>query len=565
MPAHLLNLEGDIPKLVSRPSEDIFAILSHRWIKGDDEEFYDIVYEDIVEGLIENPGPKQAGYDKLIGACRQAKLDGHKHIWIDSCCFDKRNTAEQSEAINSMFSYYQIATMCYAYLTDLPNNPFDAHFGPSFANHEWFERGWTLQELIAPKEVKFFTDMVVDGKRDSQRWYYLGRKTEMCNILSRATGIDASILSHERQVSVAKRMSWAAKRTTFKVEDRAYCMMGLFDVSMPMLYGEGEKAFIWLQEEIMKDSSDESLFAWRNGDAHADDQAGLLATSPDMFADSGHIVDYYDWEPRVPYYKTNRGLQITLYLRYVEKSLYLATLNCTRPQGSGGFSALYLRRLDELSDTGNNQYARVQTGKIIGLDDVNERGNTTIIYVRQTTSRHDGDRFKEPACSQALEMDPAGLDTAFRVILEKNKLSAVVVFARPDGSKITILLGSSSDIGEVAAEVVNGCEESRKFGDWAQAFQPQPLGSLVDLGDDLVRVDINLRIVHGYKYYLVNVHVEEAPTIIDDLVDMFNDPPLRGTLDTIPNIAGIVPDNRASAAAPGREDRFAGFKKAFKH
>lgn len=492
-------------------------------------------------------------------------------------------------------SYYQNATTCYAYLADLPNNPFDAHFGSSFAKHEWFERGWTLQELIAPKEVKFFTDLVVEGKRDTKNWYYLGRKTEMCNSLSKTTGIDASILSHERhvrQASVAKRMSWAAKRTTTKIEDRAYCMMGLFDVNMPMLYGEGEKAFVRLQEEIMKDSSDESLFAWRNSNAHADDQVGLLATSPDMFADSGHIVDYFDWEPRVPFFKTNRGLQITLHIRIVENSLYLATLNCTRPQGNGGFSALYLRRLDEVSGTGNQQYARVQSGKLIGINNANERGNTTTIYVRQTAGLPGalpiypehivqlhlgpdsalkyklygtmGIISKNPLPLKTWSWIPAGLDSAFRVMLESNKLSAVVVFARPDESKFTIMLGSSSDIGEVAAEVIDGCEESRTFGDWAQAFQPQALGSLVDLGDDLVRIDINLRIVHGYKYYLVNIHVEKVPTIVDDLVDMFNDSPLRGTLDTIPKIASVIPDTQEATAASKRKVRFAGFKRAFK-
>ncbi|KAI2619979.1 heterokaryon incompatibility protein-domain-containing protein [Hypoxylon sp. NC1633] len=589
MPNHLLNVEEDIPRLVSHPEETPYAILSHRW--GNDE----VLYEDIVGGFIQVSCSKQVGYDKIIGACGQAKRDGHTHIWIDSCCIDQRSSTALSEDINSMYRYN--ATMCYAYLAGLPNNPFDAHFGPSFANHEWFERGWTLQELIAPKEVKFFTDLDLGGNRDTKRWYYLGRKTEMCDSLSRTTGIDPSILSHERhvrQASVAKRMSWAAKRKTRKIEDRAYCMMGLFDVNMPMLYGEGEKAFIRLQEEIMKDSSDESLFAWRNGNAHPNDHVGLLATSPAMFADSGQIVGYYDWEPRVPFYKTNFGLQITLHIRLVEKNLYLATLNCTRPQGSGGFAALYLKKLDNRSGTGDQQYARVQSGKILGLNNANERGNTTTIYVRQTVGLPGalpifpehivqlrlgpnpalkyklhgtmGIVSKNPLALNNWSWVPRGLNSAFRVILEKNKLSAVAVFARPDGSKFTVLLGSSSDIGQVAAEVIDGCEENRTFGDWAQIFQPQALGSLVDLGNDLVRIDIELRIVHGYKYYLVNIHVEEPPTMVDDMIDMFNETSLRVTLDVLPpEISGMIPDTRKVTAATGRKDRLAGFKRVFKH
>lgn len=115
MPAHLLNVEGDIPILVHCEDETPFAILSHRWIwiKGKEKEIHEILYEDIAGGLMIDPCSKQAGYDKLMGACGQAKLDGHTHLWIDSCCIDKRNVAEMSEAINSMYRYVILCSYCF--------------------------------------------------------------------------------------------------------------------------------------------------------------------------------------------------------------------------------------------------------------------------------------------------------------------------------------------------------------------------------------------------------------------------------------------------------------------
>lgn len=151
-------------------------------------------------------------------------------------------------------------------------------------NSRWFKRGWTLQELIAPSEVLFY----------SRYWKIMGRKSVMRQFLSEVTGIDVSILagSDLSMFSVARRMSWASERTTTRVEDMAYCLMGLFSVTMPLIYGEGKKAFIRLQEEIIKSSDDQSIFAWKLPPSECSGKAywGLLAEAPSAFKDTGHLI-----------------------------------------------------------------------------------------------------------------------------------------------------------------------------------------------------------------------------------------------------------------------------------
>ncbi|KAI6002305.1 hypothetical protein F5J12DRAFT_906395 [Pisolithus orientalis] len=145
--------------------------------------------------------------------------DGYTWLWIDTCCIDKRSSAELSEAINSMYRWYRNSQMCYVYLND------------------WFSRGWTLQELVAPKEAEFF----------NKSWVSIGIKQDLTSLLEDITRIP------EKSVrAVAHIMSWAADRKTTRVEDRAYSLLGLFGVNMPMLYGEGSKAFQRLQLEIIR-------------------------------------------------------------------------------------------------------------------------------------------------------------------------------------------------------------------------------------------------------------------------------------------------------------------------
>jgi len=176
------------------------------------------------------------------------------------CCIDKTSSAELSEAINSMFRWYKRAVICYAYLSDVElGGGVDMHPSypgvPSkFAQSRWFSRGWTLQELIAPKEVVFY----------SRDWGIIGSRERLCLALEEITGIKRDLLNtgDVKFASVADRMTWAAKRTTTRVEDVAYCLLGIFDVNMPLLYGEGQKAFTRLQEEILRTSTDQSIFAW---------------------------------------------------------------------------------------------------------------------------------------------------------------------------------------------------------------------------------------------------------------------------------------------------------------
>jgi hypothetical protein len=251
----------------------LYAILSHTW--GENE----ITFQDIEGGDAE----KKAGYDKVKNTCAKAADDGFDYVWIDTCCIDKTSSAELSEGINSMYRLYQESGLCYAYLADVPSNATGVDhqtraISPKLSKSRWFTRGWTLQELIAPSIVIFL----------DQKWQEIDTKSKLRWTISKITGIPDNILLGDdlERVSVAQRMSWASRRETTRVEDLAYCLMGIFGVNMPMLYGEGEKAFIRLQEEIMKVSDDHSLFAW----ASYGSRGGLLATSPAAFINSSKII-----------------------------------------------------------------------------------------------------------------------------------------------------------------------------------------------------------------------------------------------------------------------------------
>ncbi|KAI0745985.1 hypothetical protein C8Q76DRAFT_665356 [Earliella scabrosa] len=192
---------------------------------------------------------------KIRESCAVALADGYQYIWIDSCCIDKSSSSELSEAINSMFKWYSGASVCYAFLGDVPDGGNLYAADSAFRRSRWFTRGWTLQELIAPRIVVFY----------SSGWQVLGTKFTLAHVLAPLTGIQKSILSFEASlssVSVAARMSWAAKRQTTRVEDQAYSLLGIFDINMPTLYGEGSRAFMRLQEEVLRTIPDQSIFAW---------------------------------------------------------------------------------------------------------------------------------------------------------------------------------------------------------------------------------------------------------------------------------------------------------------
>ncbi|KAF2790509.1 HET-domain-containing protein [Melanomma pulvis-pyrius CBS 109.77] len=296
-----------------------FAILSHTW--GEEECSLQ---------QMEDPDVStRKGYAKIQLCCEQALKDGFQWAWVDTCCIDKTSTAELSEAINSMFRWYRQAGICYAYLADMKGTT-------DLAQSRWFTRGWTLQELCSPAVVIFY----------NSNWQYVGSKFELRERLQQITGIEEEVLATGQiyTVSVARRMSWAANRQTTRVEDLAYCLMGIFDVNMPLLYGEGKKSFIRLQEEIMKISDDHSLFAWgipakiRTMEEYLNtytvpDSAqlhGLFADSPSDFTFSDRIHVLEDHPSTFPPIVSNSGVRIELQVsRPAVSNIQLAVIQCT--------------------------------------------------------------------------------------------------------------------------------------------------------------------------------------------------------------------------------------------
>lgn len=277
-----------------------YAILSHTW--GDDCE--ELSYRDVEDGNIDKPG---IGSVKFRGCCRQAAEDKLGYAWIDTCCIDKTNLVELSEAINSMFRWYQRASICYAFLSDVPSNESPREEGSKFQRSRWFDRGWTLQELLAPKTLRLYgalvstNDTAAADLKVTKEWYLLGTKGSMSATIASITGIPREYLlgiARLHTASVAQRMSWAAHRDTKRKEDLAYCLLGIFDITMPMIYGEGgDQAFFRLQEQIMKVTRDDSILAWGLGnDKPLDNDTGkatagrILAKAPADFGSSGQII-----------------------------------------------------------------------------------------------------------------------------------------------------------------------------------------------------------------------------------------------------------------------------------
>jgi hypothetical protein len=208
-----------------------YAIFSHTW--GIDE----VSFEDMISGR----GMEKAGYQKIRHGVEQAGRDGLEYFWMDTCCINKTSSAEVTEAINSMYRWYQEAAVCYAYLADVQAT---AASNPEFRKSRWFSRGWTIQELIAPRNVTFYTARMLE----------IGTKTQLAVLVSEVTAIPIDVLNYSKrpdEYSVPERMAWAARRETTRAEDRAYCLMGLFGINMPPIYGEGEGAFQRLQKEVM--------------------------------------------------------------------------------------------------------------------------------------------------------------------------------------------------------------------------------------------------------------------------------------------------------------------------
>ncbi|KAI2621178.1 hypothetical protein GGR54DRAFT_91479 [Hypoxylon sp. NC1633] len=318
-----------------------FAILSHTWSHDGEISFQEMA---AINDDPCHPATKKSGYVKVVEVCRMARSHEIPYAWVDTCCIDKTSSSELGEAINSMYRWYQQAETCYAFLADF--DP-DSALETALPKCRWFTRGWCLQELLAPKAVLFF----------DARWNRIGSKVELTSLISKITLIDENVLIDSDLISsvpVARRMSWAANRTTTKEEDIAYCLLGIFDVNMPMLYGEGPRAFQRLQEEIMMASNDLSIFAIHepsSGDTldlngKARPYRSLFATSPKDFEGCGNLTHTRtDVRWNNAFALTNKGL----YFRRAEmqidvrRGLFSLSLNCMISENKLG--RMYLRKV----------------------------------------------------------------------------------------------------------------------------------------------------------------------------------------------------------------------------
>ncbi|EME45746.1 hypothetical protein DOTSEDRAFT_62213 [Dothistroma septosporum NZE10] len=267
-----VNATGDTLQLEYFVGKNIppYAILSHTWGEGE------VVFEDV-----------------KAGAARQAIEDVYKHIWIDTCCINKDSSAELQEAINSMYAWYQRSGICYAYLED--SVPLSAS--------RWFTRGWTLRELLAPKAIHFY----------AKDWRKLGQLVNspsdgLPNVNSYTTDIRSEYATNVREE--------AAQMVTTREESIAYCLLGIFGVNLPLLYGEESNAFLRLQEEIMKQADDQTLFVWAAPSSWAlgNEYTGLLGSHPAFFALSGDVAFGRARFDSLPHSMTSRALEIDLLL-----------------------------------------------------------------------------------------------------------------------------------------------------------------------------------------------------------------------------------------------------------
>lgn len=235
----LLDCSGNdfvLTKILVAPKIPRYAILSHTWGPESDE----VTFNDLNNGT----GKEKIGYEKIKFCAAQARRDGLRYFWMDTCCINKANNAELSSSINAMFRWYQNAARCYVYLSDVPDTQRpELDWRLAFQASRWFTRGWTLQELLAPTIVEFFT-------KEGQR---LGDKSELEQEIHETTGVAIPAIrgSALTQFSIKERFQWAEKRQTTREEDWAYCLQGIFGTSMSLIYDEGkQKAVHRLEREI---------------------------------------------------------------------------------------------------------------------------------------------------------------------------------------------------------------------------------------------------------------------------------------------------------------------------
>ncbi|KAI1747578.1 heterokaryon incompatibility protein-domain-containing protein [Xylaria castorea] len=357
---HLLNVTTlKLETFLVENERPPYAILSHTWLPNHEEVSYQDL-ETYHEALVHKQTARaysissRKGFEKIQGCCNIASQCYNLNwAWVDTCCINKESSAELSEAINSMFKWYKTAAICIAFLQDVqgvqqdaqqnvqsPDNLEDpdndrAHFRKS----KWFTRGWTLQELLAPQQHLLFYD---------SQWQFIGDMKEdaqLCDIVSDITSIPVAFLTGAplSEACVAKKMSWASERKTTRVEDIAYSLLGIFGVSMPLLYGEGNRAFIRLQEEIINQTHDHSILAWGNLLSNHEDpldyrgnldywkDIGALAASPADFKDCWdyeRASEFLRYNNNLDFQITTAGIRLGANFFHGSSQFYLCTLSC---------------------------------------------------------------------------------------------------------------------------------------------------------------------------------------------------------------------------------------------
>ena len=411
--------EGSVPR---------YAILSHTWSEPEDEvTFHDMAMlrQSVSTGLHESGTysteteiKQKPGLAKILFACRQAIEDGLEWAWVDTCCIDKTSSAELDESIMSMYRWYEQSTQCYAYLSDVPKDLVGDQLEGKLRASRWFTRCWTLQELIAPRQVTFF----------GQSWKRLGSRSTHSMVIHDITRVPEKLLrcdpgnpfSNPRHYSAAQKMSWAAGRNCKKKEDVAYCLLGLFGIYMPLQYGEGNQAFVRLQEEILRKTAggDHSLFAWtataEDGLFECQMADSIFASSPSDFINSGDIVTFHE-ELGSPAHITTHGVKVHLpverglgslaqtYPVSYGRPVFRAVLNCGRlaltterrlsPRNLWAFCSEDQRVVLLLAET-RDRYRGLQKPRC---------------YSRLATSQHlgihDKSQFQDPSCYETIFLD----------------------------------------------------------------------------------------------------------------------------------------------------------------
>ncbi|CAK7235668.1 hypothetical protein SCUCBS95973_009345 [Sporothrix curviconia] len=367
-----------------------YAILSHTWEAGE------VTLQEMARAADDATVRSKPGYKKIEQSCELARQEGLEYIWIDTCCIDKTNSTELFEAINSMFTWYRNAWVCYVHLADALVVAGGGRDSVVYRNprrlyvdlYRWYSRGWTLQELVASRNVAFY----------SADWQPMGTKTAHLMEIARGTGIDPATLAaaggadfedHLARISVARRMHWLAYRETTRPEDLAYCMLGIFGIHMPVLYGEGDRAFVRLQEELLKSVDDQSLFAWKEDDSldyYRDDYGnsfrcwGLLARVPAEFRVAKSVARFRDTRSQRPAIQlsTSRGIQTTFLMcrdrSYSSGDLFLAVLDCHVGRVPGVYAGIRLKRTSSSRD----EFVRVDTQQLLQFCAVDAQGRQSL-------------------------------------------------------------------------------------------------------------------------------------------------------------------------------------------